>query len=179
MDREKVIAAIIANCECWNEDDREVLNGLSDEKLNAITEHIANHTKALAVADKAKEGFKSDAGEVTWDEKAMAFNFKAPEGPPRKEPEAPKAPVANAEAAKPKTTDEWMAEAPPEIQSAVRNAMAIEAEQKDAAIKVITSNERNPFTEEQLRAKPLDVWWRLKLPVGRTRRRATSTLPAA
>jgi hypothetical protein len=54
------------------------------------------------------------------------------------------------------TEAEWMAKAPPSIQSAVRNAMQIERNEKAGLIQKITANSRNKFTQEQLVAKPLD-----------------------
>ena len=131
MDRDKIIAELIGNASThWTEEDKSILEGFSDDKLQAV----ANEAKPKeapkptpkaddAVANAAKQG----ASEL----------------------------VANEAAPKELTEEEWLKNAPASIRSAVVNAMDVEAEAKADAIKVITANEANGFTQEQLIAKPL------------------------
>ena len=51
---------------------------------------------------------------------------------------------------KPMTTNQWLAQAPPEVQVVVRNAMRVDAEVKEELVEAITANANNPFSEEQL-----------------------------
>lgn len=55
-----------------------------------------------------------------------------------------------------KTAEEWWQEAPPEVRGVVNRAVAWENDQRKQCIEVITANERNKFTEDQLKAMPLD-----------------------
>lgn len=136
-ERKALIDSLIANCDCYDESDREVLNKFSDERLAVLDEHVKTHREL--VANKAK------ADEVI----ANAAKEGAKELQPKKEETV----VNKEEKSKPQTTDEWLRVAPPEVQSVVRNAMAAEKRQKDALVEQITANERNKFTKEHLMMK--------------------------
>lgn len=152
MAKKELVDRVIANCECWNEEDREVLNSLDDGKLEAIVKHIEDHAQKTAVANAAMQGFKHGDVGFTFNKETLKFDAKEePKTAPKKE-ETP-APVANA---KPQTADEWLAAAPPEIQSVVHNALAAERKQKEALVTVITANKSNVFKPEQLMAKTVD-----------------------
>ena len=152
MANKQLVDQIIANCECWNEEDREVLNGLAEEKLVAINQHIADWQAAQAVANAARQGFEHGDVGFTFNEKEMKFEGKEkPKAPEPKKEE----PVANT-SQKPQTADEWLAAAPPEIQHVVRNAIATETAQKQALIETITANKANVFKPEQLMTKPVE-----------------------
>jgi hypothetical protein len=145
---------MIANCECWEEGDREVLNALTDTKLDALRAHVESYKQIEAVANTARKGFESGDVGFTFNEKELKFEGKSKVvAPPEVKKEEP---VVNTEVKKPVTADEWMAAAPPEIQSVVRNAMETEKQQKMALVKTITANKLNVFKEEQLMVKPLD-----------------------
>lgn len=136
VERGALINTLTANCSCWSKEDVSVLNGLSDERLKEVV--------ALTTAGQGKTAGTPAA---------------APPAAPTASPVA-NAPAAPAIApAKPKTTDDWMAEAPPEIQSAVRNAMAIEQRQKDSIIARLTANvaaEKRDRLLGRLKAMSLD-----------------------
>lgn len=152
MAKKELVDQVIANCECWNEEDREVLDGLTDEKLVAINKHIADHQAAVAVANVARKGFEDHGIEFTFNEEGLKFvGVEKPKAPEPKKEE----PAVN-ETPKPLTPDEWMAAAPPEVQRVVRNALENERLQKEALITVITANKANTFKAEQLQAMPIE-----------------------
>lgn len=153
--RKEIVDSLIANCDCWDENDREVLNKVSDEKLEALQKHVAAVVHNRAVAEAARKGFEHGDVGFTFNEKDLKFEASKEPEKQTKEP-----PVTNqqksVEPAKPKTAKEWLAEAPPEIQSVVRNAMATEQRQREALVEKITSNQANIFSKEYLLTRPLD-----------------------
>lgn len=68
------------------------------------------------------------------------------------------APVINTETkpATPQTVDEFVNNAPPELQDVLRHGIASHQREKAAAIKKITDNSRNTFTSEFLAEKSID-----------------------
>lgn len=130
-ERKGLIDNLIGNCACddakpWTEEDRPILNALSDEKLVALNEYNEAVANALAERDEEEE-----EEEVTTTNK---------QNDPPKE----------------KTAKEWMAEAPPEIRSIVGNAMRRENEHRANLITTITANESNPFSKEELNTEPTE-----------------------
>jgi hypothetical protein len=138
MEKEKIVDGLIANEKApWTEEDREVLMEMDDEKLDWIANQEKKEEK-----EKKKENLETN-------------EQKKIETPEKKEEEIlgkrPAAPVENSEA----TVDEYIANAPKGIQDMLKAGVDAHKEQKDALIKKITANERNPFTEEQLQAKEI------------------------
>jgi hypothetical protein len=151
--RKEIADFMISNCECWVEADREVLNAMTDEKLDALRTHVEKVKQAEAVANAAKQGFEHGDVGFTFNEKTLKFEGQEKTKPKKEEPV-----VTNKEepaAKKPVTADEWMAAAPPEIQSVVRNALAMELQSKMDLTKVILANKANLFKEDQLLMKPV------------------------
>jgi hypothetical protein len=150
--RTKIADFMIENCDCWEETDREVLNAMTDEKLTALQAHVEKVQQTEAVANAVKQGFEHGDVGFTFNEKTLKFEGK--DKPKPKEPV-----VANKAEdpapAKPITADEWMAAAPPEIQSVVRNALATELQAKQDLAKVILANKANMFQEDALLMKPV------------------------
>jgi hypothetical protein len=151
--RKAIADFMIANCECWEETDREVLNAMTDEKLDALKDHVEKVAQAEVVANAARKGFEHGDIGFVFNEKDLVFIGKEK---PKAKPERKEEPVTNLEVKKPVTADEWMAAAPPEIQSVVRNAMESERQQKEALIEVILANKSNVFKKEHLLLKPVD-----------------------
>jgi hypothetical protein len=134
--KNQILVDLIANTgvegpKVWNEEDREGLSALPEDKLIAM-----NDQRELLA--NASDFLKKKKDEDEEDKEKMAKNQE---------------PVINE---KPKTAQEWLAEAPPEIRSAVNNAMDFERRQKDELIKRVTKNERNPFSKEWLNSKSLE-----------------------
>ena len=138
-ERKSLVDSLIKNCDCYDEGDREVLNKLSDDRLVKLNEHVNLHRKLVANAAKADELIANAA-------KEGAKGLKKSEH--KDDP-----PVANQEPVNPKTMDDWLKEAPVEVQGVVRNAMAAELKQKEFLVERITANERNTFTKEHLLMK--------------------------
>jgi len=144
--KDQIVDGLIANegvdcedCNPWEEDDREILNSLPDEKLmalNAQREMLAN-----------AEGDEDEDEEEEEEKKAVPAFMKKKKAVSNQEP------VVNQ---KSKTAQEWLADAPEEVRSAVTNAMAFEKRQKDDLIKKITKNERNSFSKDYLGSRSLE-----------------------
>lgn len=145
--RKEIIDDLIANCECWkSEGSKEVLNAMPDDRLTAESERSLKYRQMEAVHNAALKGFK--AGNFTVNYDPTKGEFVATEEQPTED--------TTVENQKPKTTNEWLAEAPPEVQQVVRNAMRREQAEKDGLIETIISNERNAFTKEDLNAMSID-----------------------
>lgn len=83
VDKKQTIDSIIANCECWTENDRKTLEGLPDDKLKGIndtalnskklSEQVTANEKKLKemepVVNAAKKGFKAGNDEWTLNDK--------------------------------------------------------------------------------------------------------------
>jgi len=146
MDREKLIGDLIANCDCWDESDRPVLNKLSDAKLKTTHDYSVKVRNNEAVANAARKGFKDGDSAFTFNEESGEFV--------KSDPVAEPAPVVNEDA--PKTFTEWMAEAPTQVQQVVTNALEWQNAQKQEHITKIIANKSNVFTKEQLEVMPLE-----------------------
>lgn len=80
----------------------------------------------------------------------------APAAPP-----APPAPTGNSEqqkddAKKAQSVDEYVANAPPEMQGVLKSGLASYTAEKNRLVGVIVANKRNKFTQDQLQKKDLD-----------------------
>lgn len=156
--KKKIVDNLIANgCGCWDEEDREVLNEFSDDKLTALDKYRSDHEKIVtnaeksdAIAKSATAGFETDSHSNTWNAEKGEWESK------KKEPKKEGDKVENKETApKSKTREEYMAEMPADMRETVNNAMAWDAEQKAQCIKTIIANEKFGFTAEALASKKL------------------------
>lgn len=153
--RKAIVDYVIANCECWEEGDRETLNGMTDDKLTALKTHVEKTKTAEAVANAARQGFEHGDVGFKFDEKELKF-VGTSKAPPKKDPD----PTTNKEAdlpKKPLTDDEWLQSAPPGVQRVVRNAFKIEQDEKAKLIGVITANQANVFLKDQLQSMDVDA----------------------
>lgn len=124
-ERVMLVDDLIANCECWDEADKPILNRFSDEKLQLLVKN--------ACGPDDEEDYEDDTED---------------EGAGRKPSD-----VMNER--KPKTAQEWMAEAPAEIRSVVANAITFETEQKKTLIAQIVANSNKALTVDFLKTKEL------------------------
>lgn len=124
-EKEKKISQLIEGSECWGEPEREVLNSLADDKLELLVTNMENLPPPPVTEFEDSQGNKHvlNVGTGNWDSQ---FKEKEPPSEPKEK--------------KPQTTEEWMASAPAEIQSAVGNAMDIEAREKEQLIGQLTTN---------------------------------------
>lgn len=87
-------------------------------------------------------------------EKLEPIANKAPEKKSETKKEEIAIPTANTEV-KAETVDEYIAKAPKEMQSILRNSMQSYETEKSKLVGIITANKKNPFTEDQLKAKDI------------------------
>lgn len=123
-ERSSLVEGIVANCECWDREDVDVLNVFDDTKLQKLHAH--------AMKEKA--------------------------GPTTNSSTSTPAPTQN-QPPKQKTAAEWFNEAPPEVQSAVRNAMQLEANEKSVLVGKLSVNakpEQKELVTNVLGSKSLD-----------------------
>ena len=137
MDREKVIAALIANSCCWDAEDRSVLDGLSDKKLTTLNKQLEDEQTRETLVVNATQKFTDSAGSKhTYKDGKWDTTPKAEEGGPTANATA----KPDATPAKPQTDEEWLLTATPGIRSAVQNAMAIEQREKKALVETLLVN---------------------------------------
>lgn len=135
MKKEKIVDALIAsNSNSWGEDDRETLMKMEDEVLEKM--QASEKVAAEKAVENAVEKYKAE-------EKAKA------------DAEAAKL-TANVGTKKPQTPEEFIATAPPEVASPLRNMMASYNAMKAALVKRLIDNKKCQFTEAQLNAKEVD-----------------------
>lgn len=134
-EKKGLVDKLVANCDCWKDEDRETLNEMDDRALKGLVANLEAEEKLKeteAVANAAKEGFKDQDGkEYTFNEETKKWESKKVE---------PKGVTTNNETGKtqdpPKqqTAEEWFENAPPEIQEVVRNAKQVQDEEKEKLI---------------------------------------------
>lgn len=135
MKREQMLAELTANCQC--DEKKKTLEGMSDDQLAYVHElHVAN--------SKDDKEDKDDK----------------PEPPAEPKPEPTPAPTGNntPDPAAPKqlTTEEWFAQAPPEVGAIFQSALAANVQAKKQLIDVITKNEKNTLSEAILQTMDLE-----------------------
>jgi hypothetical protein len=137
MNKEQFINELIANEKSpWTEDEREYLMKMNEEQLTCI----GNGLKEEKKEDKKEDG----------DDKSTQVG--------NAQDAAAAAVVANAatDENQEMTVEEYIEKAPEEMQDMLRSGVMAHNAQKDILIKKITVNDRNLFTEDQLKAKSLD-----------------------
>ena len=153
-ERQTLVEGIISNCDCWEDDDREVLNSFSDGKLTMLAKHVIDENKEEfsnnAEDSKAKVSSPGDMSDDDLEaemEKRMAGKKKGM-------------------MAKNQVTDlpnlspeEWIQRAPTEVQNTFRYAYQIEQQEKDKIIKQLVANlsgDTKRTQEERLQKRSLE-----------------------
>ena len=157
MEKIKELASgLIANAlTTFTESDREFLEGLNECQLTKMAPVVNEVAKPCGDAVKSLIGnedspfAEKDAGLLSNMSKEQ---FDAIAG---KYPEKKEEVKANAEP-KEKTYDELLAAASPETQEIIANGVKMHREQKEKVVAGLIANKRCEFTDEQLKAKPLD-----------------------
>jgi len=163
MEKEKVIDALIAcNTNSWGEDDREILTEMDDDVLEKMQE--GDKAAKTAVENAAKKGAKEATEKLTAnqeDKTGEADTDKTVDADGNKATDADKTAAdkesdkKSTENKKPKTTEEYISEAPKEIRNVLSGMLATHKTIKVNLIKRITDNEKNKFTAEELETKDL------------------------
>ena len=167
-DKVKLIDTLINEDEVWTEEDRESLGKFEDKKLEILVANLLERkkktvedkkkqTRMEAVANAAREGYKDCQGNQ------HSYNAEKSEWETTLKVEVT---TVNAEGepvvkeTKPQTAEEWFDSAPPEIQSAVRNSMAIEANEKAHLVEQLVANvedqKKKDKLTERLKTKDLE-----------------------
>lgn len=158
--KEKMVAFLTANCDCWKgEGDAEVLANFDEPKLKTLIDATKRATANDAALNEIREGFGAEAEGLTanampafikakaapavpTEDEEMEEEAEAVPPPPMKKGKK-KVPAMNQETetpAKPPTLNEWLASAPVEVQEMVSNARAVEKGAKEAIVKKLVGN---------------------------------------
>jgi hypothetical protein len=152
-EKKKLIDNLIGNCSCsgpkpWTEEDRAALNAMSDAKLMTMDECRKAMATTEQVANAALEGFE--------DQQGNSHSYNAETGKWESKPKA--APVTNTDKGtqgkgeqKEMTDAEYLATLPPNMRSAVQNAMRIEQREKAALVEKLVANA--PFAADAAKRK--------------------------
>jgi hypothetical protein len=146
MKKEKIVDGLIANKSTrWKEEDKETLMGLEKKVLENMVpvENVEDNNKA-AVDAAAQEGGKDVAAASQPAESATTDTATEAKAEEKVEP-----PAENM------TAEDYINKAPAELQGVLRNGLKSYNANKVSLIKIITANEKNQFTKEQLEAKDL------------------------
>lgn len=141
MKKDELITSLIACCHNKLTDgDKEWLNKLPEKQIE---------TMAALSKEKPVDFGKPVEGVI----QAVVGNDVTPAPEPNKEPD--KTVVANKEPDKSQTPEEFIANAPPEMQETFNRALKRDRMIKDALVKALVSNDRCDFTEDQLKTKDI------------------------
>lgn len=128
MDKQKVVDGLIKNG-AWEESDRAFLMGLEEGQL-----------KKLSAEPKKEETPTANAQPVVNTQKAETVEEKK---------EAQPAP-------KPASLEEYVRNAPAEIQQVLNDGLNSARKEKDDLVKIILANQKNVLSEDQLKSKGLE-----------------------
>ncbi len=125
MNKDELVTGLIANkATQFTVDDKDFLDGLTEDQLQ----------KMVPVANE--EAPAAPVVEPTGDRNAADLLSAGEE-----------------EVTAPVTTEDYIADAPPEVQQILNSGLKMHRARKDALITALTANARNQFTKEQLESK--------------------------
>lgn len=155
--RELLIYDLTTNCDCWKHPgDKEVLNGFTDAKLLQLKEAAAKEQDNAAVANAAREGFQEGNKVHKYDAARKQFVTNAvadPDDDDDDDDEKGKGKTMEKPNCNQLTDDQWLAQQPPGIQSAVRTALKVEKREKQRLVQRLTAN-----LAEDKRARATERW---------------------
>lgn len=161
--RGELVDNLVANCDCWDEDDREVLNEFSDDKLTALAEKLCGNdgdggsgdgvqnrgTKSMSFADMDDEELENLMTEVKnimdkRKKKKGDVTGNSGGGSAGNDSERVYNALREYESRegqqKPLTDEEFIANAPPGVRAMLERMMDLEAKEKAQVIRKITAN---------------------------------------
>lgn len=167
-DRKTIVDGLIANVCCWKEEDRVVLNTLTDTSLVRLRDEAVKVKQQEAVVNAAREGF-GFGNELTVNEMPAALkaaldkkNGKKPAKSEEDmdEEEEEVVPAKNKKAAcNQQTEEEWLKAAPQSVQNSLHYARQIEERERQTIIGKLISNvaaDKKQAVLNRLSSKPLD-----------------------
>lgn len=144
-ERKALIDALVANCSGWEEDDRPTLEAFTDNKLKGHAERCAEAIHNQQLIANARETGEISLDEI--DDETLVAALEA-RGYGQEEEQT----VINEQM----DMDQWMAIAPPEVQSVVAEAINFQNAQKASLIEQIVANKRNRFSEDYLAERSVE-----------------------
>lgn len=155
----KLIDALIAcNTNSWGKDDRKTLETMEDATLEKLLEGTIAAEKAVENATKkgAEEATKKMVVNQQEQEKKKVDDKQSAASESAEDDKGNvSADEKSTENEKPQTANEYIAKAPKEIREVLSSGMRSHNAIKSSLIKRITSNEKNQFTDDELKAKDL------------------------
>lgn len=147
MEKEKVIDALIAsNTNSWKEEDRDTLMEMEDSILERMQE--GDNAAKAAVENAAKKGAEEAKASLTNNQETKTEEKKETSTDSDEKKTQDKV-----ENKKPQTAEEYIAEAPSEIQNVMNGMLDNYKALKTNLIKRITDSEQNIFSKEELQSK--------------------------
>lgn len=159
MKRDDVIDSLVTNCDCFDEEDRDTLNSLDDKKLKRLHHQLVDNALYEDEEEDPEEEEMMEEEEAPVKKKPGGFFQKNRKTNNRRSSNDELADEIIRNRKKPQTADEWFATAPPEIQSAVRNAMTLEQQAKKGLLDQLTANVADDQIQKvlnQLKSKSID-----------------------
>lgn len=153
-DKAKLINQLIANCDCWTENDKDILNGFDDDKIKSLLELAQKTAKAEKVTN-ALTKFKHNGLTLVVNDSGDKIEVKEEKPDTVQGGSAPDKVQNNKPI--PITEDNWRELLPPSVVATVENAQKIERAKKQELIDKIKTNSRNPYTDQQLEAMTLNM----------------------
>lgn len=150
MAKKELVSELITNCSCWTEDDREVLNNLSDEKVQTLIDSAKSGKKDAKDAASARKGFEDPQGNIYTLNASGEWELKWGSKPKEE-------PTSNKETKKQMTEEEWYAIAPSHIQSLIKNMAEKETEFRTSLIEQIVANCDTDEEKSDMRKWLMDV----------------------
>ncbi len=140
----KIVDSLIANECCWDEEDREMLNSLSDVKLEGMHKIVEASKQHEILANAAKKGITDPGGNThTWNEKTNKWDMK--------EPEKKEEIVANEK--KPLTEEQWLEKAPAGVREDLSFARNEKHKQKTMLVETLVANVKDEQQQAKLSEK--------------------------
>ena len=147
MDKEKLVKDLISNkATQWGEDDKDALMGMDENVL----------TKMVPVENKQEEEVQEAAEQGAGETGTPATPGTPPLPPATPATPAEPAPATPATPVENKTTEQYIAELPKEIQPMLQNGLKMYNQSKERLISLIIANEKNTFKKEYLQTKDVD-----------------------
>jgi Uncharacterized protein conserved in bacteria (DUF2213) len=158
MDKNQRVNAIITANIGWAEDDRDKLMAFNDVQVEAIHNAFPPTRPPAAGAPQAQPPQappQTATGSATIAVTGPLTHAAGSNQPPQQAPGYPPQMQQMQAPGKPTTVEEYVTNAPKDIQDVLRNSVAMHNEEKQRLVAVITANKNNTFTKEDLSNRPL------------------------
>ncbi len=149
MDKKKIVDLLISNADTpWEEEDREHLMNLSEDRLSKLMQVNAFPApKDLSDTEKAKWDEMDEAQRAAW--------LKTRKPPTKNDEPVTPEPEEKEGDEEPETTESYIAKAPAGVRAVLEDGLAAHNAEKTKLIAGITANKACKFSREQLAQKPI------------------------